>query len=198
MSYNKSLTAVTFAGIFLLVSAGARSKDAELECPGTEPPVNRGLTIKATLGGAFWSGKVGERSLPGPAFSFGVGYEIFSFLAAEVAWASGINRAHQASPPNSGEFASHALHGGLRFTLPLDRFDLFIRGGVGFLLVAPNILIGVPEFDGRPKFSWQGGCGFTWHTPRKHFWIGLESGVIGASDIPGIQILAFGVIGTTL
>jgi hypothetical protein len=182
----------------LLLSALAIAKDNDIECPGLRPPVHRGLTVRATFGGALWVGKIGENSRPGPAFSFGLGYEIFSFLAAEVAWTSGIFRTHQPSPPRPGDFASNALHAGLRFTLPLNRFDLFVRGGIGFLIVAPDILVRIPEVDGKLRLSWDGGAGFVWHTPRKHFWVGFEGGVVGASNFPGIQILAFGILGTTL
>lgn len=183
----------------LLLSSLATATDNEVECPGLQPPpVHRGLTLRATLGAALWSGKIGDYSRPGPAFAFGLGYEIFSFLAAEVAWTSSLFGTHQPAPPRPGDVASNALHTGLRFTLPLGRFDLFVRGGIGFLLVAPDILVRVPEVDGKLRLSWQGGAGFTWHTPRKHFWVGIESGAIGASNFPGVQILAFGVLGTTL
>jgi len=38
----------------------------------------------------------------------------------------------------------------------------------------------------------------TWHTPRRHVWIGLELDALGAVDFPGFLVLVSAVIGVTL
>jgi len=167
------------------------------ECQPAEPAVPRGLVIRTALGPAFWTDSVGGASEPGLGFVFGAGYEFFSWLAVEINWASGFHDTNQKRPPAPGSFSTHALHAGARVNLPLGPFDIFLRGGGGFLLAEPDILVRISAFDGQPRLSWLGGLGFVWHTPRRRVWIGLEATAIGAGGFPGTLILSSALIGVT-
>jgi len=195
---------VTRAELILLVvgllgwagSAGAEQPTAS--CPAAEPAVPRGLALRSSLGPAVWVGQVGRNSRPGIAFTFGAAWEFLPYLAIEADYRAGMNDTDQPRPPAAGSFTTHALHAGLRVGGPVDAFDLFVRGGVGLQWSSPDILVRVAGFDSDSHLSWLGGAGFTWHTPRRRFWIGLEADAMGAKDFPGIMITAAGVIGCTL
>jgi hypothetical protein len=186
-------------GMFLAVPATpvARAEQPPA-CEPQEPRVPRGFSVRTALGPAFWTGDVGGDSHPGMMFVFGAGYELFSWLAVEATWASGFHETDQPRPPAPGSFATHVLNGGLRLALPLEPFDLFLRGGAGIMWSRPDILVRIPRFDGKTRVGWLGGAGFNWHTPRRHVWIGLEVDALGAVDFPGILVLASAVIGVTL
>ncbi len=190
-------TLVTVWSLLALAGA-ARSGSEPPACP--EPPsgVPRGLFIRSALGPAVWFGSVGRDSKPGLAFSFGAGWEFFSWLAVEAAWTAGFHDTDQPRPPAPGSYTTHAFHGGLRFGLPLGRFDLFLRGGAGVQWSRPDILVRIERFDAQSRFSWLGGLGFTWHTPRRHFWIGLQADAMGALDFPGVLVTVSGAVGCTL
>jgi hypothetical protein len=170
----------------------------EEKCPPVKPEVLRGPVVRAALGSAVWVGEVGEQSRPGFGITIGAGYEFFSWLALEVSWSSGTHDTDQPAPPAPGSFSTHAVHGGLRLGVPVGSFDIFLRGGAGWMWSRPNILVRIEKFDGQARLGWMGGAGFTWHTPRRHVWIGLEGSVLGAVDFPGMLIMAGAVIGVTL
>jgi hypothetical protein len=120
------------------------------------------------------------------------------WLAIEASWTTGFNATDQPRPPAPGAFATYLFHAGLRANLPLDRFDLFLRGGVGLQWSTPDILVRVDGFDSRVHLSWLGGLGFYWHTPHRRFWIGLEADAMGGLEFPGILLTGFAVVGCTL
>lgn len=181
----------------VLAGAAGTSPAAEPVCGGP-PPVPRGLVIRAGLGAAAWTGDVGGDSHTGVAFTFGAGYEFFRWLAVEANWSAGFHQTAQPFPPAPGAFSTQALSLGARLTLPLEPFDLFIRGGAGWSWSRPNILVRTDDFASEPRFSWLGGLGFSWHTPRRRIWIGLECSAIGQVDLPAIWIITNAVIGVTL
>ncbi len=184
--------------LFLVVCLTGQAA-AEEACQPAEPKVPRGIVLRTALGAAVWTGEVGDSSQVGLGFTFGAGYEFFSWLAVEGSWSTGFHDTNQPFPPASGNFATHAFHFTSRFTLPLDAFDLFLRGGVGWSWSQPDILLRIEEFDASPRFSWLGGGGFTWHTPRRKVWVGLECNAIGSiSSFPGIWIVSSAVLGVTL
>lgn len=193
-----TLPAAALCTALVLAAPGATAQDTPAGCEPQAPLVPRGFAVRTALGPAFWTGAVGQASRPGLAFVFGAGYELFSWLALEATWASGFHETDQPRPPARGSFATHALHGGLRLGLPLDPFDLFLRGGAGITWAQPDILVRIPRFDGRSRVGWMGGAGFHWHTPRRHVWVGLEIDVLGAVDFPGMLILGSAVMGVTL
>jgi hypothetical protein len=116
----------------------------------------------------------------------------------EAGWCTGFYDTDQPNPPAPGSFATHALHGSLRLGLPLATFDLYLRGGAGWMWSQPDILVRIPEFDSQLRLSWLGGAGFTWHTPRRHVWVGLEGNALGAGGLPGVMIVGTVVLGVTL
>jgi hypothetical protein len=180
-------------GILLAASPGL----SDTECQPAEPAVARGLVVRTALGPAFWTDRVGSASKPGLGFVFGAGYELFSWLALEVNWSSGFHDTNQPRPPAPGSFATYALHAGLRANVPIGPFDIVARGGGGFMLAQPDILVRISAFDGQARLSWLGGLGFVWHTPRRRVWIGLEATAIGAGGFPGTLIMASTLIGVT-
>jgi hypothetical protein len=204
MSRSVALLALLLAASFPAVSSAGTETDLapiraeEVKCEPVKPKVLRGLAVRAALGPAFWIGEVGKDTRPGFAFTFGAGYEFTSWLALELSWSSGAHDTDQPAPPAPGSFSTHAVHGGLRLGVPVGSLDLFLRGGAGWMWSRPNILVRVEKFDGQVRIGWLGGAGVTWHTPRRHVWVGLEGNVLGAVDFPGMLILAGVVIGVTL
>ncbi len=178
-------------------SAG-QDATAPADCPDPADRVPRGLTLRSALGPAVWLGAVGADSRPGLAFTFAAGWELWDFLAIEAAYRAGFHETDQPHPPAAGAFTTHALHGGLRLGWTLERFDLFARGGIGVQWSAPDILVRVENFDGRSRLSWLGGLGMTWHTPRRRFWIGIETDAMGGVGFPGVLLTVAGVVGCTL
>ncbi len=171
---------------------------APTACPDPAPRVPRGLILRSALGPAVWLGEVGADSRPGLAFTFAAGWELWDFLAIEAAYRAGFHETDQPQPPAPGAFTTHALHGGLRLGWPLQRFDLFARGGVGVQWSTPDILVRVDGFDGDRRLSWLGGLGMIWHTPRRRFWIGFEADAMGGVGLPGVLLTVAGVVGCTL
>jgi len=186
-----------FVCALILAAPTTGAGAAESAC-NRPPSVPRGLTVRAGLGAAVWTGAVGEASRTGVAFSFGVGYELFSWLAVEANWSAGFHGTDAPFPPAPGAFATQALNLGARLTLPLEPFDLFLRGGAGWSWSRPNILVRIDDFASEPSLSWLGGLGFSWHTPRRRIWIGLECNAIGQIGLPSIWIVTNTVIGVTL
>ncbi len=192
------------AGALLLIgllalAAPTLAEDAPgPSCPAAEPAVPRGLVLRSSLGPAVWVGDVGRDSRPGVAFTFGAAWEFLPYLAVEASYRSGMHDTDQPRPPSAGSFTTHAFHAGARVGGPVDTFDLFVRGGVGFQWSTPDILVRVDGFDSDSRLSWLGGLGFTWHTPRRRFWIGFEADAMGGVGFPGILITAAAVIGCTL
>lgn len=183
----------------LALAAPAAAEDAPgAKCPSAEPAVPRGLVLRSSLGPAVWVGQIGRDSRPGVAFTFGAAWEFLPYLAVEVDYRTGMHETDQPRPPSSGSFTTYAFHAGARVGGPVDSFDLFVRGGVGFQWSTPDILVRVDGFDSDSRLSWLGGLGFSWHTPRRRFWIGFEADAMGGVDFPGIMITAAAVIGCTL
>jgi len=203
MTRDIVLVALLLAVLPARAEAGSGSVPAdetagEPECPPIKPDVLRGPVVRAAVGSAIWVGEVGEQSRPGFGITIGAGYEFFSWLALELSWSSGAHDTDQPAPPAPGSFSTHAVHGGLRLGVPVGSFDIFLRGGAGWMWSRPNILVRIEKFDGQVRAAWMGGAGFTWHTPRRHVWVGLEGSVLGAVDFPGMMIMAGAVIGVTL
>lgn len=188
----------SIALLALLLAAAFPVRAGEVKCEPVKPKVLRGPVVRAAIGPAFWIGEVGQDSRPGFGLTFGAGYEFTSWLALEISWSSGTHDTDQPVPPAPGSFSTHAVHGGLRLGVPVGPFDIFLRGGAGWMWSRPNILVRVEKFDGQVRIGWLGGAGVTWHTPRRHVWVGLEGNVLGAVDFPGMMIMAGVVIGVTL
>jgi hypothetical protein len=167
-------------------------------CPPLPDTVPRGLVLKTSLGPAFWVGDMGQVSRPGIAFGFSAGYELFSWLAVEAIWTTGIHATDQPPPPQQATFTTQVLQGALRLGIPLGRFDLFARGGVGMLWSRPDVLRDVDGFDGQERLAYSGGAGVTWHSPRRYVWLGFDLSAMGAKDFPGIWLLATMSLGITL
>ncbi|HOX44601.1 MAG TPA: hypothetical protein PK668_13460 [Myxococcota bacterium] len=186
----------------LLAPGAGRAEEAPApegaECPAPEDAIPRGLQLRASVGPAVWVGAVGPMADVGAVFSFQAAYELWPYLAVEAAWTSALHDTDQPAPPQPGTFTTHAAHGGLRLALPLGRFDLFARGGVGVQWVRPDILVRVEGFDGDLRLGWLGGLGFVWHTPQRHLWLGLEADAQGALGFPGILLTAHALLGWTL
>jgi hypothetical protein len=184
------------------LSLAARAEETpapeDTECPAPEDAIPRGLQLRASVGPAVWVGDVGPQAEVGAVFTFLAAYEVWPYLAVEAAWTSALHDTDQPAPPQPGTFTTHAAHGGLRLALPLGRFDLFARGGVGVQWVRPDILVRVEGFDGDVRLGWLGGLGFAWHTPRRHIWLGLEADAQGALGFPGILVTAHALLGWTL
>ncbi len=191
------LARLTMAYFLILTTPASVSMAAEPVC-GRAPSVPRGLAVRAGLGAAVWTSTVGEDSRTGVAFSFGAGYEFFSWLAVEATWSAGFHETDAPFPPAPGTFATQALSLGARLTLPLEPFDLFLRGGAGWSWSSPDILVRIDDFASEPRLSWMGGLGFSWHTPRRRIWIGIESSAIGQIGLPSVWIVTNAVIGVTL
>jgi hypothetical protein len=182
--------------IALLGPAAAAAPEAD--CPPPPEAIPRGLQVRAAIGPAIWTGQVGANSRVGFSFSLQAAYELWPFLALEATWNSAVHETDQPPPPLPGTFSTHALHGGLRLALPLGRFDLFARGGVGLQWTRPDILVRIEGFDSDFKLGWLGGAGFVWHTPRKHFWLGLEGDAQGAVGFPDVLVSVHLLVGWTL
>ena len=176
----------------------ALAEEPPAACPTAEPAVPRGLVLRSAVGPAFWVGDIASDSRPGIAFTFGAAWEFFPYLAVEADYRAGMHDTAQPRPPSAGSFTTHALHAGVRAGGPVDSFDLFVRGGVGMQWSTPDILVRVDGFDSDSRLSLLGGLGFTWHTPRRRFWIGFEADAMGGLGFPGIMITAAAVIGATL
>ncbi len=191
-------TRIVSISLCVLLLCSSFALGGQNQCP--EPPlaIPRGLYISANLGPAFWLGDVGKYSKPGLGFSFSLAYEWFSFLATEVTYNVGMNETDQRSPPAPGSFTTHGFYAGLRLNLPVQRFDLFARGGIGTQWSTPDILVRLDGFDKDAHLAWLGGLGFVWHTPRRHFWLGLESRAMGAVDFPGVMLEALLMVGCNL
>jgi hypothetical protein len=172
-------------------------KTDEKQCPDPRPSVLRGAYARTTLGTAFWLGDIGKNSKPGLAFGLSAGYEFFSWLSLESSWQMSIHQTMQASPPSPGTFNSQAFHLNARFNLPLRMFDLYARGGGGWIWSQPNILVRVGNFDTKAHFSWLGGLGVVLHTTRRHVWLGIEGDILGAGSFPGTLINTTATIGIT-
>jgi hypothetical protein len=170
----------------------------EAACPPWEPESLRGWQVRTAVGPAIWFGDIGQVSHPGLAFSFETGYEFFSWLAVEASFLSGYHSTNQPAPPLPGTFNTQALHAGLRLSLPLGAFDLFLRGGVGLMWSRPDILVRIESFDGQTQFGWRGGLGFYAHTPRRRVFLGAEVSALGGMDVAGILLMGTGVLGVVV
>ncbi|MBN2495228.1 MAG: hypothetical protein JXR96_11590 [Deltaproteobacteria bacterium] len=184
-------------GLCLALPASVWADEAEV-CPPLPEAIPRGLNVHTSLGPALWLGDVGSYSQVGLAFRFGAGYELLPWVGLEAVWTTGHHATDQPAPPAPGTFTTHALHAVVKANLPLERFDLFAKGGFGMQWSKPDILVRVEGFDGQLCAAWLAGLGFAWHTPRKHVWLGAEVAVFGAIDFPGYLLSATGVLGFTL
>jgi hypothetical protein len=194
-----SLHSLWLVALAFLLLAGQRLRAEEApSCPPWEPPMLRGLQVRTSLGTGIWVGEVGKASRPGLALVFGADYEFFPWLAVEASYSLGFNGTDQDAPPTAGNFTTQAFHAGPRLTLPLDPFDLFLRGGVGWMGAQPDILVRIEKFDGKLRFGWMGGLGFLYHTPRRRVFVGFEASVLGAIDFPGYLLVCNAVLGVTL
>lgn len=171
---------------------------AEPDCPPLQPGFPRGLQVRTAIGTGFFLGEVGRYSRPGLSVVLAADYEIFSFLALEAEYRLGLNATAQPEPPAPGNFTTQAATAGLRLALPLGRFDLFLRGGAGLLWSGPDILVRVPDFDGKTRVGWMGGLGFLYHTPRPRVFLGLEASCLGGVGFPGYYLSVNAVLGATL
>ena len=149
------------------------------------------------VGPAFWSGKIGENSRPGPGVALGIGFELFSWLSVEASWLTSIHLTNRPYPPSRDSFSTHAFHGGIRFVLPLGRFDLYLRGGAGGWFGVPDVLVHIKGLKQELRFSWLGGLGVLYHTLRKRFWIGLAGDVVGTHDRDDMLFMAALMLGCT-
>jgi hypothetical protein len=194
MTTQRLLMALTLVGL-----VGAQAYADEPACPVARVEVYRGLQVRSALGSSFWLGNVGKTSSPGFAISFGVGYEFFSWLALEASWSSNINETQQKVPPAQGHFNTQTLNLGPRLSLPIKAFDLFLRGGAGWMWSAPNILVRTEGYDTQRHWSWMGGLGFFYHTPRRRVWLGIEGNVFAPiENMKSFMIQATAVLGVTL
>jgi hypothetical protein len=189
------LGAVAAGLALLLASAAVRAEPA---CPPLPAGFPRGLQARTAIGTGFFLGEVGRDSQPGLSIVLGLEYEIFSFLAVEAEYRLGWNATAQPEPPAPGEFMTQAATAGLRLSLPLGRFDLFLRGGAGVLWSGPDILVRVEGFDARARIGWMGGMGFLYHTPRPRIFLGLEASCLGGIGYPGIYLTVNALLGATL
>lgn len=184
------------AGLALLFASTAAR--AENSCPPLPAGFPRGLQVRSAVGTGFFLGEVGRDSQPGLSIALGLDYEIFSFLALEAEYRLGWNATAQPEPPAPGEFMTQAATAGLRLSLPLGRFDLFLRGGAGVLWSGPDILVRVEGFDARARIGWMGGMGFLYHTPRPRVFLGIEASCLGGAGYPGYYLTVNALLGATL
>lgn len=182
---------------FLLQGVTWAAEQAD-RCPGPPLSIPRGLYVDANIGPAFWLGEVGKYSKPGIGLSFGLAYEWLSYVATELSYNVGMHETDQQSPPSPGSFSTHGFYGSVRLNLPLERIDIFGRGGLGIQWSTPDILVRVEGFDKDAHLSWLAGLGFVWHTPRKRFWLGIETRALGAVDFPGIMLESSVVLGCNI
>ncbi|NMB73905.1 MAG: hypothetical protein GYA21_02095 [Myxococcales bacterium] len=171
---------------------------AEPECPPLQPGFPRGLQVRTAIGTGFFLGEVGRYSRPGLSVVLAADYEIFSFLAVEAEYRLGLNATAQPEPPAPGNFTTQAATAGLRLALPLSRFDLFLRGGVGLLWSGPDILVRVSDFDASVRLGWTGGLGVLYHTPRPRLFVGLDASCLGGVGFPGYYFSVNVFLGATL
>ena len=193
-----NIIAIALAICLLSFGPLSAQEASPAQCPEPPSSVPRGLTVRTSLGPAMWVGEMGPDVALGMSLTFGAGWEFFEWLALEGIFSAGYHSTDQAQPPAPGTFSTLAVHAALRFNLPLDPFDLFLLGGFGFQQSQPDILVRVDGFDADGHMSWLGGLGFVWHTPRRHFWIGMQADAMGGIEFPGILVRVSGLIGCTL
>ena len=183
--------------LLVLVTVSPAPAEEGPECP-PPPRVKRGLQVRTALGVSGWTGSIGSNSRPGLGFLFSTGYELFSFLAMEASWTSALHDADQPYPPAPGGFSVYSLQGGVRLSLPLEPLDVFLRGGVGWTWMEPDVLVRVEKLPLEPTFGWHAGAGLFWHTPLRGFFVGAEAACHGFPSLSDLWLVGGLVLGVTL
>jgi hypothetical protein len=168
---------------WLEAEPGTKTGDVGAESAEDEPlpaPRRHGLTLESGIGFVSQLGSLRNVTPTAPLFQLRVGYELFEvlmpFVEADVAF---MRTTYANEPPPPRTFFHFGGGAGLRGTLPVGPFGIFLQGSVGLAKISEQNVLSIYGFPDADEFNlYLGGeLGFEWYQVNPHLALGVHAGV---------------------
>lgn len=160
-------------------SQGERDSSADSDEAPPSPPRKRGFVLESSIGVLGQVGRLKNITPNAPWFGLRFGYEPLRWLMVFVEsdlWVASTSYARQPPPPRS--FAFWNMGGGVRLTIPFERFGIYVQGSVGGGRATDDVLeLYGYEHAEELGFYQSAELGLEWYQVNPHLGLTLHGGV---------------------